>query len=221
MLETTTPAQHLPKSALHCLRGFGFKHLLEVFAWKLHEEEVCGSESAEHPDLIPSTGEAWSELSCLAQPWMLQLMLSADFRLLMISAAHGCWDWGTALCTVPCTVSSTVPEGNKICAIMLHVCWHVSIHPNTFWICWLIWRCLREKNSGRFNIPKYFVQLVGEERRKILLRERLQHQFSSWTDKGEGCYECPANWKLFRQNSWSAWQQSSQPRDKSTEIRLD
>lgn len=43
------------KSALHCLSGFEFKHVLEGFAGKLHGEEACGSELA---DLIPSLGKA-------------------------------------------------------------------------------------------------------------------------------------------------------------------
>lgn len=117
------------KSTLHCLSGFEFKHVLEGFAGKLHEEEACGSESA---DLIPSLGKSRSGLSCLVQPRMLELTLFIDFRLLMVSAAGGHWDRGTAVCTTQGTVPSIFSEGDKICSIMLHVCWHVSIRPNTF-----------------------------------------------------------------------------------------
>lgn len=105
------------------------KHVLEGFAGKVHEEEACGSESA---DLIPSLGKARSGLSWLVQPWMLELTLFIDFRLLMVSAAGGHWDRGTAVCSTQGTAPSILSEGDKIRAIMLHVCWHVSIRPNTF-----------------------------------------------------------------------------------------
>lgn len=86
------------KSALHRLRAFGFKHLLEAFAWRSHEKPVALSQPLVW---IPSwRGPIWA---LWFSHEMLELTLSSDFRLLMTSTGDGFWDWGTTVCTGQCT----------------------------------------------------------------------------------------------------------------------